>query len=120
VALSVVLLATGLAACGSTNYNTELGALASAVQGAEHGHLVHVKCVGEIPYQRQKELKARLHRNTYYRYRCTGETSGHPGSVSVTRIIRVSPNGKVWYADKKEEQEEASEQRESEATKTGG
>jgi len=96
-----------LAACGgSTNYNTDLGALASAVEKAADGHLVGVKCAGTIPYERQKKLKERLHTRGEYRYYCKGETAGVRGAPApATKVIRVSANGKNWHENTKEDKE---------------
>ena len=109
IAASALLAAVlTLAACGgSTNYNTDMGALASAVEKASHGHVVRVKCAGTIPYERQKKLKERIHaKNHEYRYYCKGETAGEPGAPrEVTKVIRVSPNGKSWHENTKKEKE---------------
>lgn len=98
-----------LAGCGgSTDYNTDMGALASAVEKASHGHVVRLKCAGTIPYERQKKLKEQIHaKRDEYRYYCKGETAGEPGAPRhVTKVIRVSSNGKSWHESTKEEHED--------------
>jgi len=102
--VAVLLL---LASCGSTNYNTDLGALASAVERASHGHVVRLTCAGEIPYQLQKKVKERIHSKSHeYRYYCKGETTGATGPPQqVTKVIRVTPNGERWLENKAEEAE---------------
>ena len=99
-----------LAACGSTNYNSDLGALASAVEGASKGQLVHVKCAGTIPYERQKKFKEKERSTADYRYYCKGETAGSGARKSVTRVIRVSRDGKQWHENKAEDAERAQEE----------
>jgi hypothetical protein len=105
-ALAAVLLVT---ACGSTNYNTDLAALAGAVEHASHGSLTRLTCAGVVPYQRQKQIKARSHYKGEYRYFCHGETTGPGAPKAVTKVIRVSLDGKHWREDTTEEAEEARE-----------
>ena len=106
IAASGLLAAVlALAGCGgSTDYNTDMSGLASAVEGASHGHVVRVKCAGTIPYERQKKLKERIHaKSGEYRYYCKGETAGEPGAPKqVTKVVRVTPNGKIWHESTKE------------------
>ena len=99
-----------LAACGSTNYNSDLGALASAVEGTSKGQLVHVKCAGTIPYGRQKKFKEKEGSTADYRYYCKGETAGSGAPKSVTKVIRVSLDGKHWHENKTEGAERAQEE----------
>ncbi len=104
--LGAVLLL--LSACGTTNYNSDLGALAGAVEHASKGHFVRVKCAGVIPYEHQKKLKQRLHSKAEYRYFCTGETAAPAGSPKApTKVIRVSLDGRRWHDDKAEDAEQA-------------
>jgi len=108
---TLVAIALLLSACGTTNYNTDLGSLSSAVETASKGHLVHVKCAGVIPYERQKKLKEKIHSTAEYRYYCRGETAGVAGAPkSVTKVIRVSADGKHWHENTKESAEQASEE----------
>ncbi len=107
-----------LAACGATNYNTDLGALAGAVEHASGGHLVRVVCAGTVPYERQKQIKASSHFKGEYRYTCRGETSGSGAPRAVAKIIRVSLDGKHWREDTKQEAEEARERARREETRT--
>ena len=103
-ALAAVLL---VAACGSTNYNTDLAALAGAVEHASHGSVTRVTCAGVVPYERQKQIKARSHYKGEYRYLCHGETTGPGAPNAVTKVIRVSVDGKHWHENTEEEAEEA-------------
>jgi len=106
-----------LAACGATtDYNTDMSALAGAVEHASQGRLVRVTCAGEVPYERQKQIKARIHRNTEYRYFCHGETTGAGAPQAVTKVIRVSPDGEHWREDTLEEAYEAQERAAREGT----
>jgi hypothetical protein len=87
-----------LAACGgSNNYNTDMSSLARAVEHASHGRLVRVTCAGVVPYERQKQIKARSHIKSEYRYHCHGETTGPGAPQAVNKVIRVSLNGKHWH-----------------------
>ncbi|HTY97991.1 MAG TPA: hypothetical protein VMB91_13185 [Solirubrobacteraceae bacterium] len=95
-----------LAACGgSTDYNTDLTALASAVEKASHGHVVQVKCAGTIPYERQKKFKESIHaKSTEYRYYCKGQIAGEAGAPKqVTKVIRVTSDGKHWHESTSED-----------------
>ncbi len=98
-----------LSGCGSstTNYNTDLGSLASAVEKANHGHFAYARCSGEVSYEKQKKVKQELHtENPEYRYYCKGETTGAGGTPKiVTKVIRVSPNGKRWHENMREDVE---------------
>lgn len=109
VATTVAVTALLLCSCGSTtiDYNTDLGALANAVEKADHGDFVYARCSGEVSYEQQKKLKQRLHiKNPEYRYYCKGETTG-PGGTSqiVTKVIRVTPNGELWHENTQEDTE---------------
>ena len=105
-ALGAVLVL--LAACGTTNYNSDMGALAGAVEGAAKGHFVHVKCAGVIPYERQRKFKEKIHSKAEYRYYCRGQTAGLPGSPKpLTKVIRVSFDGKHWHENTAEDAEAA-------------
>ena len=101
-----------LAACGTTTttYNSDLGALASAVEGASKGQLVRVKCAGTIPYERQKKFKEKEGSTADYRYYCKGETTGSGARKAVTKVIRVSLDGKHWHENKTEDAERAQEE----------
>ena len=100
-----------LAACGTTNYNSDLGALGGAVESASKGHFVNVKCAGLIPYARQKKVKERIHSTAEYRYYCRGETAGLPGSPApVTKVIRVTTDGHHWHENSVEDAERAREE----------
>ena len=108
-ALAAILVL--VSACGTTNYNTELGALAGAVEHSAKGHFVNVKCAGVIPYEHQQQLKKRLHSKAEYRYFCKGETAALPGSAkALTKVIRVSLDGRHWHDDKAEDAEQASDE----------
>ncbi len=104
VALGAVLVL--LSACGTTNYNSDLGALAGAVEHASNGHFVRVKCVGTISYARQKKFKEKIHSKAEYRYYCKGETAALSASPkALMKVIRVSLDGKHWHEDTAEETE---------------
>lgn len=104
IALGAMLVL--LSACGTTNYNSDLGALAGAVEHASNGHFVRVKCVGTISYGRQKKFKEQIHSKAEYRYYCKGETAAPAGSPkALTKVIRVALDGKHWHEDTAEETE---------------
>jgi hypothetical protein len=108
-ATTLAVAALLLSGCGSTrtNYNTDLKSLASAVEKANHGHFMYVTCAGELSYQRQKKLKEQLHvKKPEYRYYCKGETTTPGGTPKiVAKVIRVSPNGKLWHENTQEDAE---------------
>jgi len=100
-----------LAACGTTNYNRDMGALAGAVEGASKGHFLRVRCAGVIPYERQKKFKQKIHSTAEYRYYCKGETAGLSGSPkALTKVIRVSSDGKHWHENTAEDTEQSREE----------
>jgi hypothetical protein len=108
-ATTLTVTALLLCSCGSTttNYNTDLGSLAKAVEMANPGHFVYARCAGEVSYEQQKRLKAQIHvKKPEYRYYCKGETTGPGGTPKiVTKVIRVSPNGELWHENTEEDAE---------------
>ena len=106
-ALGAVLVL--LAACGTTNYNSDMGALAGAVEGASKGHFAHVKCAGRDPLR----TPAQVQRKDPLQGRIPLLLQGRNGRACpalrnrLTKVIRVSFDGKHWHENTAEDAEVA-------------